>query len=268
MSTQVCSAQEMVFLAELLGADTLLGVTDPFMGWLAEEIEEAREQTLQDLAERNLLEIQPNGDAVLVDTDTAALVGVCALRDASFVVTVTRSRGETQVHYIHVAQQLAVEQTALGESPNTYHLTVLGDQDSVYERILHLFGLDKQPAAPSSGGQLSYSQLFQAGEAAGEVGTEASQRILEEAGLSDEVAAALAQTLAAPVVNGALVALTNHNADWEVDGLGLLEGRNGLWQLRTFTKGDENWVEVLPCDADEARQAISRIVNGVLLQGA
>lgn len=263
MNAQICSAQEMFFLAELLGADTLLGVEDPFVGWLADEIEETREQTLQALAERDLLEIQPNGDIVL-DDEIATLVGVCALREASFVVTVTKSRGETQVYYLHIAQQLAVEQTALGAPPNTYQLTVLGDRDAVYERILHLFGLDEQVAAPSSGGQLLYSELVRAGEVADEVGTEAAQQILEKAGLPGETAIALAQALADPVINGSLVAIANHDAEWKVDGLGLLEGRNGLWQLRASTKGDENWVEVIPSDADEVRQAIRRIVEQML----
>ncbi len=267
MSTQVCSAQEMVFLAELLGADTLLGVTDPFMGWLAEEIEEAREQTLQALAERDLLEIQPNGDIVL-DDEVATLVGVCALRDASFVVTVVNAAREVEAHYLHVARQLAVEQTALGEPPNTYQLTMLGDRDSVYERILHLFGLDKQAAAPSSGGQLPYSELARAGEVAGEVGREAAQQILKEAGLPDETATTLAQALADPVINGSLVAIASRDAEWKVDGLGLLEGRNGLWQLRAFTKGDENWVEVIPSDADKVRQSIRRIVEQMLSEGS
>ncbi|MDY7077909.1 MAG: hypothetical protein SXV54_13420 [Chloroflexota bacterium] len=258
-----CSAQEMVFLAGSLGADTLLGVDDPFMGWLADEIEEAWKQAQVALAERRFIEIQPD-EGIVMDVAVAAMVGTCAFPDASFVVTFASASRETMTHHLHVTRQLVVEQIAVAEPAATYQLMALEDGEAAYHRILEVLSLDGQQAVPSSGGKLPEAALSQAREVAAEAGLEEAQKVLQDAGLTDTTVAALAETLVDPIANGALVALARQETTWEVAGLGLLEGQNGLWRLRAFTRGGENWVEVIPCDVTEAREAIRRVMNRVL----
>jgi len=259
----ICSAQEMAFLASSLGADTLLGVDDPFTGWLTEEIEDAWERTQAALAERDFIEVQSDG-GIVMDVAVAAMVGACAFPDASFVVTFTPSGGEMVTRYLHVTGQLAVEQTATAEPAAAYRLTALEDGKAAYHRILQVFGLNGQRAVSSPEGKLAEAGLIQAREAAAGARTEEAQKALREAGLTDATAAALAETLSDPIANGALVALARQETTWDVAGLGLLEGQNGLWRLRAFTRGGENWVEVIPCDAAKARKAIQRVMNRVL----
>ena len=258
-----CSAQEMIFLASSLGADTLLGIADPFVGWLTEEIEETKELVQATLAERNFVAIQPD-DEIVMDVAVAALVGTCAFPDASFVVTFTPADGEATTRYLHVTERLAVEQTAMPEPVATYRLTALENGQAAYGRILEIFGLNGQRAVSSPGGELPEAALIQAREAAAKTEREKAREVLEKAGLSNDVAAALAETLSNPVANGALVALAHQETAWDVSGAGILEGQNGLWRLRPFTREGENWVELIPCDADEARESIRRVMNRVL----
>jgi len=258
-----CSAQEMAFLAGSLGADTLLGVADPFMGWLADEIEDAWKQAQSALAGRSFIKVQPDG-GIVMDVAVAALVGTCAFPDASFVVTFTPAGGETVTRYLHVTKQLAVEQAAVSEPVAAYRLVALENGEAAYERVLRIFDLDGQRAVSSPGGELPEAGLIQAREAAADGGLKEAQRVLREVGLSRTTAAALAETLVNPVANGALVALARRETAWDVSGLGVLEGQNGLWRLRAFTRGEENWVEAIPCDAAEAREAIRRVMNRVL----
>lgn len=255
-----CSAQEMVFLASLLGADTLLGIEDPFMGWLADEIEEAWQQVRTALAGRRFIEIQPD-DSIVMDVAVAALVGTCAFPEASFVLTVTLAGEEAEVHYFHLTRHLAVEQTMVAEG---CRLTALEDARAIFTRMTNLLGLHEQRAAPGSGGVLLEECLAQARTLADESGVASAQTTLQQAGLDADTAAALAETLACPVRNGALVALARRETTWEVVGLGLLEGQNGLWRLRAFTRHGENRVEAIPCDAAEACQAVRRVMNRVL----
>ena len=258
-----CSAQEMAFLASALGADTLLGVDDPFVGWLTEEIEEAWEQVQAALAERDFIEVRPDG-GIVMDVAVAAMVGACAFPDASFVVTFTPAGGEPVTRYLHVTGQLAVEQTTTAEPVAAYRLVALKDREAAYHRVLRVFGLNGQRAVSSPGGKLPEAGLIQAREATAEAGVEETQKALREAGLTDATAAALAETLSDPIANGAVVALARQETTWDVAGLGLLEGQNGLWRLRAFTRGGENWVEAIPCAAAEARKAIRRVMNQVL----
>ena len=258
-----CSAREMTFLAGSLGADTLLGVADPFVGWLADEIEQAGEQTQATLAGRKFIEIQPDG-GIVMDVAVAALVGTCAFPDASFVVTFTPAGGEAVTRHLYVTPQLAVEQVAVTGPDTAYRLMALENGKAAYQRILQIFGLNGQQAVSASGGELPEAGLVRARSAAAEAGLEEAQKVLQKAGLGEDAAAALAETLSNPIANGALVALARQETAWDVAGLGLLEGENGLWRLRAFTRDGENWVEARSCDADEARQAVRRVMNRVL----
>ncbi len=77
-----CTPAEAAFLASLLGAHTLLGLSDPFHGWLADEIGEAWERARTTLAERRYLEVAAEENLV-IDTMVAALIGTWAFSQAS-----------------------------------------------------------------------------------------------------------------------------------------------------------------------------------------
>ena len=64
--------------------------------------------------------------------------------------------------------------------------------------------------------------------------------------------------------NGALVVLARRETTRKVAELGLLEGQNGLWRLRAFTRAGRNWGEAIPCDTAEAHEALRRVMNRVL----
>lgn len=257
-----CSPVEATFLASLLGADMLLGIQDPFLGWLTEEIEEAWEQTRQALADRRFIEVQPDG-GIVMDIAVAALVGTWAFPEASFLLTFTPADGTQQRCSFHLTSNLGVEQS---QADDATELTALEDAQAVYRRILQVFGLKDQLAAPGSRAALPEASLIEARACAVEGGEAAASRALQKAGLPEETAESLACTLTRAVANGALVALARRTTTWEVGGLGLLEGANGLWCLRSFTRDGENWVEVTPCDAARARQEIRRLMNRVLLE--
>ncbi len=55
------------------------------------------------------------------------------------------------------------------------------------------------------------------------------------------------QSLRTAQRNGSVVAMRKRNA-WQVGGMGFLQAANGLWQLRSFQQGGENWVEAVPSD--------------------
>lgn len=50
-----CSTIELYTLASLVGGEMLVGVPDPFQGWLREEIELSMQKARQTLIQRNVL---------------------------------------------------------------------------------------------------------------------------------------------------------------------------------------------------------------------
>jgi len=253
---------EATFLASLLGADMLLGIQDPFLGWLTEEIEDAWNQARSALAERHFIEEQPDG-SIVMDTAAAALIGTWAFPEASFLVTFTPLDDSPQICSFHLTRNLAVEQAQVSDA---IQLTALEDAQAVYWRILEMMRLKEKDllAAPVPGVKLSESHLRAARARAVEVGEKGALEALREAGLPENTAQSLASTLAKPVANSALTALARRSTTWEASGLGLLEGTNGLWLLRSFARDRENWVELVPCDAVQARQEVRQVMNRVL----
>lgn len=255
-----CSFTEATFLASLLGANVLLGIQDPFHGWLAEDIEAVWNQARVTLAERHFIEVGQD-DQVVMDTAVAALLGTWALPETSIVLTLTAGEGPAQVRYFHLTRYLAVEQSVIEES--WCELTALVDVRAVYQRIIQLWDLRDQIAAKGSSVTVPEALLIQA-RAKAKSDVKAAKRVLREADIEATSASSIAQTLARPIANGALVALARWKTAWETDGLGLLEGRNGLWRLRSFTCDGENWVEATPCDAAQAGEEIRHVVNRAL----
>lgn len=257
------TGSEISLLASLLGGDTLLGIDDPFIGWLTEEIEEEWQLVKASLADRRFIELVSD-EEVVMDVAVAALVGTCAFPEASFAVTYAEAGNEPSTQYLHVSDELVVEQLAVAAPAGSYRLTALEDRKSILEYTLELFGLDEQHAIAASKGELPRTAIARARDlaAGGEPG--AVKAVLREAGLPESAASALGETLLDPIANGALVGLRQEETTWDVAGMGFLAGSNGMWRLRSFTRSEEEWVEVIPSDALEVRETIRGVVNRVL----
>jgi len=255
-----CTPTEAAFLAGLLGASTLVGMADPFAGWLAAEIETAWATAREELARRQFIEVQPDG-AIVMDIGVAALMETWALADTSLLLAATESGGVKENSNFHLRGRLAVEQRISDDG--SVWLIPLEDAAAVYRQVIQRLRLREQPAAPGLQATLSEAVFIQAQTAAGQ-GVAAASGVLRQARVPAVTAAALAEALAAPVINGAVAALARRTAGWEVAGMGVLEGPAGLWRLRAFTREGENWVEIVPCSGQDARQELRRVLNRVL----
>jgi hypothetical protein len=266
-----CTTVELTFLASLLGADTLATLPESMQQWSAEALDTAWSEVQTQLAGRGLITVQPDG-AIRVDESVAALVGTCSFAEATVVATYTGADGDAGAHQFHVIRSAAVEMVVSGEGAGEEalcELTELDDSRAVLRRIAAIFRLDRQqgPAVPN--GSLRERALRQARKLARESGQEAAHSWLVLAGLPPETAEALAETLDRPVGNGALVVLSHEGRQLQSDGLGLLEGENGLWLLRTVDRDGSKWVDVVPCSAttmgDFIRAVMARALGGAVL---
>lgn len=256
-----CSPFETAFLAGLLGATSLVGLADPFHGWLADEIEAAWAEARATLAGRHFIEVQGDG-RIVMDIGVAALISTWAFADASLLLTCTMADGLAENCNFHIRQGRAVEQKVTEDGKIS--LAPLKDVSVVYRQIAERLQLRDQPAATGARASLPEAALARARVAAAERGAGAASAVLQEAQLPAATADALAEVLARPVFNGALAALARCGIGWDVTGMGVLEAPSGLWRLRAFTQEGENWVEAVPCDARRARAELRRVLNYVL----
>lgn len=254
-----CSLPELFTLASLLGGEVVIGVPDPFSGWLVEEIEEVAEKAHHTLVERNYLSVQPDGK-ILMDAVVAALVGTITYPQAILIVTdTTPDRESRRINLYH-------------RSPMTIALTVEEERvvlkplptEAIADEILKTWQILAQKPAPATPFSIPEEILRQAKESL--PSEEEARRFLEEAEVAPADAGALVEALAAPRRSGTLVAMRRHRENWDVKGVVALEGRNGLWLLRSFSRNQISWVECVPCSATKMQEEVRSLTRRFVFQ--
>lgn len=261
------NVREIVFLAGVIGSDGLVGIPDPFEGWLASEVEEALWQVRRDLIDRGLCTVQAD-DSLSIANEIAPLVATIASPTASFTVTYASAPGTHAIRHVHVTGESAVEHTVIdGESPRC-EFTSYNGPDAISRRVLELLKLPPGPVTVPTcpGGRLRQAALMHARQTATS-DRAAAATLLRQNGLEVATATALAEALATAGSNSSLIAINRQTAPWTVDGLGLLEGGGALWLLRGFTRNGEEWAEATPSDVERAERVVLSLLHQSLSGG-
>lgn len=254
-----CSPVELYTLASLLGGEMLIGVPDPFPGWLTEEIQAAMDEARQSLTVRGILAPRGEGE-VVIDVVTAALVGTLVAPRAAFLLThTTPDLLSRQINIYHRPPLTA----AMEQREGQWVLRFLPDTDGIVHQVQELWGLGSQQAVRASPFSLPEGVMEEARRAQPLGETEIRKR-LEEAGVPLAGAGALARTLADPRQNGALVAVLSRQGVWDAGGLGMLEGENGLWLLRSFSRQQVQWIECIPRSGPQLLADVEALVKRFL----
>lgn len=252
--TLTCSPVELVTLASLLGGESLIGLADPFPGWLTEEIEEAIERAKQTLSERGYLNLHSEG--VIMDALAAALVGTLIAPQVVALVSVTRPGEASSQTIFYRREPFTVRLAGQGE---TLTLAPLQGWERVAAEVQSLWGLEAQPPAPAPSFVLSEAALNEARRLLPD--RAAAVRTLEAAGLSPEQAQALVLALTGAQCNGALVTMRRLPESWDVGGLGVLWGSEGVWLLRSILRQGEAQIHFSPCSAQELKDEIVKLLK-------
>ena len=258
MPSLVLSPPELFTLASLMGGEMLLGIPDPFPGWLTEEIVEAMEAARQKMVERGFLALQSDGQ-IVIDAIVAALIWpIVTPQVVLLLIGGVPDQPSQQISFYHHSP-LTVAVELYGEQWNVYPLL---DRTALSEQIRQRWQLKEQQGADAQAFSLPEDAL----QAALQVlpAEEKVCRALQETGVPPTAACAAARTLTTLRQNGALVAIRRRAELWQTEGLGILEGENGLWLLRSLTRRGHPWVEFTPCPASEIMDEIDALLDRFL----
>ncbi len=245
-----CSTEELVALASFLGGEVLIGVPDPFPGWLAEEIEVAIHRARQNLIRRGYLGEQ--GGSTLMDAVVAALVKTVTDPEAAIMLTLREMPEGLLQENFYYRSPLTVHLHPDGKVCTLRELPSPGD---VFDKVSRMWGIEDQTAADADSFLVPQSTI-EALQKMDQIDELEASQMLESAGVEEASARSFARTLQAPRRNGALVALRSLQTAWQVRGVGILEGENGLWRLRSFRQQGTDWVECIPSSASELSEEI------------
>lgn len=250
------SLAELYALASLLGGELLIGIPAPFAGWLTEEIQEAVQTAHHTLVERQYLRLQE--DKLLIDAAVAAVVGAIVEPQAVCLITTAIPGQPPRQANSYYRPPLTV---FLEPTSDPVILQALPTPEAILERSLSLWEIAAQKPAPATPFSIPESVLLSARETRPD--REVSRQ-LEESGIPSTGAAALADTLTALRRNGALVVIRRRRETWDVDGIAMLEGENGLWLLRPSIRQQAHWVECIPCSGERLRDEVERLIWSLL----
>jgi hypothetical protein len=259
----VCAAGELAVLGALVDAPALVGMEEPFADLDASQVHAALTESTNSLIERGF--VQPEADDTLtLDSTIAAMMTVVSSPTRSYFCGLATPRAGLQRHFLHLRDRFAVELSlsARGDSAwrTRYALLPLDADHGLSQRVFHLWHLENQSAAPGERIQV-IEPVLHAASAAARGTASAATALLVDGGTPERAARVLAETLATPLRNGMLVAFALDGSQRHARGVGFLEGRNGLWRLRTDRQPDGMRVDVVPCSAVELRQEVRRFIS-------
>ncbi|HYG60783.1 MAG TPA: hypothetical protein VD902_22125 [Symbiobacteriaceae bacterium] len=211
-------------MTALLGGEALVGIPDPFYGWLAVEVEEALVKARADLAARGAITVASDG-RVTASPAVESLVNACLFPHASFRLSCTTPGGQAPERYFHLTPDMVVELVSAGEQAEL--VPYPGGGEALCRRLTGLLDLHSNSIPGAEPTTVPAEQYWQA-------------QALDEGSSTWTV-----------------LRLTRKGAAWDVSGVGVHVGAGGLWRIQPEERSGQAWLELRPCTADEIHEAIA-----------
>ncbi|MBE9913131.1 hypothetical protein G8C92_03640 [Paenibacillus donghaensis] len=241
--------KEFFFLAGILGSDRLLGVEDPFRGYLAEEISDEWGVVKQSLLEKGYLIEEENGVELAMPPKVFSRVAIASLAERSCWIRYRRN-DEIFEGYLHATNERVV-QVCKSDKDFQYDLDELGTVEEACSRLAEDMDLKEYVTVDTPALLLSKRKF-------GELYSLASELSLEE--LGDELAAAtndlegsiaLARCLKFRTVEGELHLSTWTGSGWETQSAAFVVSDSMNWLVRMSISGDQDWLTASPASKQQ-----------------
>lgn len=253
------STDEFWLLLSQHGPAFVIGMENPHLGWLAEEIEAANRQAVDSLLARGLARPMTD-ETVDVDDDLLAMAEACVQCRHTLILQISNGADQSQQRMIHLADNLTVEHVE--SEPGKHTLTALPTSESVMERMTDALRLNTPTSGRGKTFQMPEETLYQAVELVSKQNLSDAVDVLKNAELSQSDTQALIAVLSAPVANASLVVIANQNDPdaQHIRGFGVLEGSDDLWIMQPRDHMGQPRVEFIPTDAAGIRRRLEEVL--------
>ncbi|KZE76840.1 hypothetical protein FQU75_02090 [Paenibacillus polymyxa] len=243
-------AKELFFLAGVLGSDRLLGVEDPFKGYLAEELAEEWEQVKAALLEKGYLKQADKGKELAMPPTVFSRVAIAGLSNRACRIRYVRG-GKRFEGYFHCTNERVVELVKSADEPDEYRLYDLGNVEKACETLIDKMGwvdrlVPESPALMFS--KQAFNKIYE--QSAGESMSQISSRLTEASG-DEEGAMRLAQSLSSRVAEGELQLLVWNGREWESQRAAFVLCPAMNWIFRMSSAGNGDWLIAAMASRDQ-----------------
>jgi hypothetical protein len=254
------SVPEMWFLMSQFSPAYVLGMENPHLGWLIEEIEEADRTAVQALIQKGMVKIV-DASSIELDDNLASMISGCTHPEHSLIVNSGDEKEKGGFpRYIHFSKGLIIEhiQTEMGR----HQLLLIKDQNEIISLLKENLRPDSKTRGTTSEFFILEELLYKATNSFSQGDGVGGKALLQKSDLEPENSAALAGALENPVANASFVVIYNQNnpATQYVQGFGILESREQFWILRPIEREGKRLVEFTPADAKSIRKHFVEIL--------
>lgn len=236
---------------------TVIGVENPYQGWLIEDIESDAEKNLRDLQDKGYLLTSLDQSYELLP-DLRKAVDLIA-KPRTILITLDSSNGIVQDEmYYYLGKQECIR---LLRTTKGLQLKRIANRPALLDVLLNDLPLPLEPIA-SSAFSLPEEILFRATALAVHADYAEALSLLDSTELTDAARGELMQALENRQANTSFAVL-NHAADPEkqrVSGFGILAGANRLWTITPANKPGRNLIEFSPTTPDRLRADLSSLL--------
>lgn len=233
--------KEFFFLAGILGSNHLLGVEDPFQGYLAEEIAEEWEITKHALLSKGYLIQEKDSGMLTMPPAIFSRVAVAGLAERACWLKYTQGE-ETFEGYLHVTDERVVQVCRCKDNASCFKLVELGTVEEACHVLVNDMKL--QEGAPSDVPALlmpksKFNEIF---EIAPKLDIDAVSDFLAKETNDMEGSVALARCLRYRTCAGEMHLSTWNGQEWETQNAAFIANDSMNWLLRMSSCGEHDWL--------------------------
>ncbi|MFC7679486.1 hypothetical protein [Paenibacillus sp. GCM10028914] len=247
--TVTLNEKEFFFLAGILGSDRLLGVEDPFSGYLTEEIANEWEASKVSLLEKSYLIREESGE-LSIPPEVFSRVAIAGLAERACWLKYENNEKAFE-GYLHVTEEQVVQVRKCDDNGRCYMLSELGSIENTCNKLVEDLALSEQSLGEIPALLLSRKEFSDIYTCASDMNSdEISDRLAK---LTDDVegSIALAKCLKNRVSSGELQLSKWNGYNWESQNAAFIVNDSMNWLLRMSLQGDQDWLTAAPATKEQ-----------------
>lgn len=247
---QISSKQLWLLLAEYAPI-TVVGIENPYQGWLVEDIEADAEKNILALQEESLMITHNDDDSYELKPDLRLAIDLIA-KPQTIVISLDSSSGQMgeQVYY-YLNEQEAIR---LSHPSPLIQLDHIPNREALLDTFLKDLPIPKAPFAASAF-SIPEDLLFQAFGYAIQANYQEALNLLDNIDLDEAARDELMEALQNRQANASFAILKSptETEDQRISGFGVLAGGNRLWTIAPAHKPGKNIIEFSPITPEQLR---------------
>lgn len=234
-------SKELFFLAGVLGSNRLLGVEDPFQGFLAEELTTEWDLVKASLMDKGYLNQVENGGELAIPPTVFSRVAIAGLSSRACRYRYTKDGAQFE-GYLHCTNERVVELSPSEESDDEYRLSDLGDVTAACDTLTDKMGWREQAQEEVPALMFSQKKFREIYDLAGKEDIQSLASTFAEASGDPEGSLKLAETLNSRISDGELQLLVWNGREWEAQRAAFAVSESMSWLFRMSSGGNGDWL--------------------------